>query len=308
MLPELPSAYCKAISTKFGPAGREWLDHSSVILAKYQERFQLSDLCLAADLSYNLVYYATSQKLGAIVIKYGLPGSEFQRELRALKLYDGQGACRLYYGNVSDRVMILERLLPGQPLREIKQRKERLMIWVETAQKLLRTGSGFPSYGAILDRAFKKAERTPAAYRDIAAYIQPAKQQYRRLRQLQADDWLLHGDLHHDNILASDKGYRAIDPQGLIGPRVLEAARFLENEISQADYRRADIRQAVSLTATYFKEKEVMISRALFIDLVLTACWDNEENITAREKKQNGEKLALLADYLGESAGHSNDV
>ncbi len=34
----------------------------------------------------------------------------------------------------------------------------------------------------------------------------------------------LHGDLHHDNILSSDRGWLAIDPQGLIGDPLYEVA------------------------------------------------------------------------------------
>ena len=42
---------------------------------------------------------------------------------------------------------------------------------------------------------------------------------------------LLHGDLHHENILLDASGnWKAIDPQGRIGEQCLECGRFLLNE------------------------------------------------------------------------------
>jgi len=40
---------------------------------------------------------------------------------------------------------------------------------------------------------------------------------------------VLHGDLHHDNVLHSSRGWLAIDPKGLIGERTYEVANLLGN-------------------------------------------------------------------------------
>ena len=43
---------------------------------------------------------------------------------------------------------------------------------------------------------------------------------------------LLHGDLHHDNILRKgDRDWVVIDPQGVVGAGFLEAGRFLQNHV-----------------------------------------------------------------------------
>jgi streptomycin 6-kinase len=39
----------------------------------------------------------------------------------------------------------------------------------------------------------------------------------------------LHGDLHHDNILSSDRGWLAIDPKGVIGDPAYEVANAFRN-------------------------------------------------------------------------------
>jgi streptomycin 6-kinase len=40
---------------------------------------------------------------------------------------------------------------------------------------------------------------------------------------------LLHGDLHHFNILSAGDRWVAIDPKGVVGERTFEAGAFLEN-------------------------------------------------------------------------------
>lgn len=40
---------------------------------------------------------------------------------------------------------------------------------------------------------------------------------------------LLHGDLHHDNVLESDRGWLAIDPKGIYGPPEAELANTYRN-------------------------------------------------------------------------------
>ena len=50
-----------------------------------------------------------------------------------------------------------------------------------------------------------------------------------RLLTAEHDNTVLHGDLHHDNVLHSVRGWLAIDPKGLIGERTYEVANLLGN-------------------------------------------------------------------------------
>jgi streptomycin 6-kinase len=43
-------------------------------------------------------------------------------------------------------------------------------------------------------------------------------------------NFLLHEDLHHENILFQESGdWIAIDPKGVVGPKVMEFGRFIHN-------------------------------------------------------------------------------
>ena len=68
---------------------------------------------------------------------------------------------------------------------------------------------------------------------------------------------LLHGDLHHQNILFNEnKGWKAIDPKGIIGVPVMELARFLDNQItiteSLGDFKTLD--KMISVFSNKFSE------------------------------------------------------
>ncbi len=45
---------------------------------------------------------------------------------------------------------------------------------------------------------------------------------------------VLHGDIHHGNVLASPRGWLAIDPKGLFGERAYEVANLLGNPVPHA--------------------------------------------------------------------------
>lgn len=51
----------------------------------------------------------------------------------------------------------------------------------------------------------------------------------RDLLATERDIVVLHGDLHHENVLHSPRGWLAIDPKGLIGERTYELANLLCN-------------------------------------------------------------------------------
>ncbi len=53
----------------------------------------------------------------------------------------------------------------------------------------------------------------------------------KKLLSQQIEICALHGDLHHDNIRLSDRGYLAFDPKGLIGDRAYDLANLFKNPV-----------------------------------------------------------------------------
>src|SRR5690606_25597285 len=71
-----------------------------------------------------------------------------------------------------------------------------------------------------------------------------------RLLANQRDRVVLHGDLHHDNVLDfGDRGWLAIDPKGLHGERTFDYVNLLRNPEDQTELAVARLAGRVELIA-----------------------------------------------------------
>ena len=64
-------------------------------------------------------------------------------------------------------------------------------------------------------------------------YLQKARKLREQLLQTSEADVLLHGDLHHDNILQNGDDWVVIDPKGVIGESAYEVAAFIRNPMPE---------------------------------------------------------------------------
>ena len=86
----------------------------------------------------------------------------------------------------------------------------------------------------------------------------------------------LHGDLHHDNILSSDRGWLAIDPKGLVGDPAYEVANAFRNPQGGASLA-ANPRRIAAMADMFaarlgFDRKRVLGYAAAHSGL--SVCWD----------------------------------
>ncbi|WP_056314212.1 aminoglycoside phosphotransferase family protein [Devosia sp. Root685] len=88
----------------------------------------------------------------------------------------------------------------------------------------------------------------------------------------------LHGDLHHDNIMSSDRGWLAIDPKGVLGDPAYETANIFINperatEIA-SDPKRIAARADILSQRLGYNRKRILGWAAAHA--ALSACWDLE--------------------------------
>lgn len=94
----------------------------------------------------------------------------------------------------------------------------------------------------------------------------------------QGDTYVLHGDLHHENILLSDSGWKLIDPKGVIGELEVELIPFLSNNLPERNFELA-IDNRID---TFYKELGINIARTYAWGLcysLLSAWWNVEDNL-----------------------------
>lgn len=89
---------------------------------------------------------------------------------------------------------------------------------------------------------FRKAEQDRSDGVD-SPFVEAARLAQTLIDQ-QRDIKPLHGDLHHENIMHSDRGWIIIDPAGLIGDAALDVANMFSNPLDRFDLTRSEARIA----------------------------------------------------------------
>jgi streptomycin 6-kinase len=136
--------------------------------------------------------------------------------------------------DVSDEVLLLERLRPGVSLRTMKNDEEAISIASTVMQHMWRPAPSVHSFDTV-EKWGLGFSRLRQQYPDghgpfPEALLEEAETLYAELSASMVERKLLHGDLHQDNILSSERdGWLAIDPKGLIGEPAYETGAMLRN-------------------------------------------------------------------------------
>ncbi len=233
----ITSAFRKTMIETFHEQGADWLARLPDQIRQYEERWSLQVLD-PFGLSYS--YCAPAVRAGgeAVVLKLSVPTADFTHQVRALRYYNGQGMVRMLEEDAEHGALLMERLLPGKMLSEtVMDDDEATRIAAQVMRDAWVPAPDDPTFQSVegwmvnfpKDLAHfadgtcplpaRTIERTQALFADLTASTGPR--------------FLLHGDLHHDNILSVGEGegqrWRAIDPFGVVGERELEIGGFIRN-------------------------------------------------------------------------------
>lgn len=234
---DLPPAFQQRIRGVFREAGAAWLDKLPALLERVAAQW---DLTLGApfDLSYNYVTAATRHG-EAVVLKAGVPNPELLTEIAAMRIFDGAGAARVLAVDADNGVMLLEQVKPGTPLATLYPERDddATRIAAGVMRQLWRPLPAdhpfptLPRWTRSLDlmsaAAGLPAGLPPGFPPDLLARALAVRAE---LLASMNEIGLLHGDLHHLNILSSDRaGWLLIDPKGVAGERACECGPLLLN-------------------------------------------------------------------------------
>jgi streptomycin 6-kinase len=228
----LPPAFVNNVTAAFGDPGLRYLAALPDLLAEAAHRWDLTP-GKPFLLSYNYVCPVTRADGTPAVLKIGVPNRELNSEIKTLRVYAGQGACRLLEADADQGLLLLERLQPGTMLATLKDDDRATEIAAEVMQAIQRPvpkGDGFLSLREWFDELKNLRPRFgggtgpfPEKTVEIVEGL---------VRELFAEDRtqvLLHGDFHHFNILLSERGWLVIDPKGVAGPAEYEIGPLLLN-------------------------------------------------------------------------------
>ena len=262
-----------------------------------------------SKLSYNFVAFAKLRSPltplpegeGNVVLKIGVPRDELTSEIAALRLFNGEGACQLIDADEEQGFLLLERLKPGVMLSTLEDDEKAILIAAEVMKKIWRTS-------AVPDSPRKEHAERPGQQRDSSKFLKlsdwfdglnrlramfdggtgPLDEKLvarveRSVKDFLAENHmpvLMHGDLHHFNILSSERGWLVIDPKGVIGPAGYEVGPLMINpwgSLSDGISNRLLLRRVDILHEHLGWERERILEWSLAHG-ILSAWWSIEDN------------------------------
>lgn len=164
------------------------------------------------------------------VLKIYKPGSDEEPSARFLQIYKGCGVVRVIES--ANDAILLERAVPGTPLRALcteGRDDEATHILCDIIGRMQATRASTEEWPGLAEKSAHYAHYKPVG-RLTRSIIERAAETFRALCNSQREPVLLHGDLHHENILHDDtRGWLAIDPKGVVAELAYEFAAPLRN-------------------------------------------------------------------------------
>ena len=289
VLLELDQAKQRFIKKRFGSFGIAWIRDFPELIQTCLAQWGLTLIGRAeAGLAVNSVFFVQRGEQSC-VLKVGLPQPEQLTEIEALGLFSSDQVVNVLAWDEPKRALLMERIQPGLTLRSLLDNPDLDTDLVSYAAPLLMSlqvpaaeTCQLPTYQNWLKDGFSPEvlEQAPK----LAQYVDLALRLNRRLTDRWNDVFVLHGDLHHDNILKENHlGWVAIDPKGVIGPRIYDCGRCIHNFLPIAADRGCTS-EAVALAAGLILRRCQTLSELSryptadliavgFIDLTLASSW-----------------------------------
>lgn len=278
---ELPESFRRRVMGAF-PEGAAWLASLPACIAECERWWQIK-AGEPFDLSYSYVTAARAADGEDVVLKVGVPNRELRCEVAALQLYDGGAAVRLLDSDAERGLLLLERLSPGEKLAALQDDEQATRIAAGLMRELWRplpANHTFPTLAdwvAGLRRLRQKFGASTGPF--PPQLVEMAESLFEELLGSSEPPVLLHGDLHHLNILSSRRRpWVAIDPKGVAGERAYEPAALLENPEPGRYLDLAVQRRRIEVLAEELGLDPQRIAKWGAAHAVLSAWWSYEDS------------------------------
>jgi streptomycin 6-kinase len=279
----IPATFARTIVDVFADDGVAWLERLPITIADCERRWSLVVAQPVPNLSYNYVAPAVRSDGAEAILKLGVPNPELRSELAALQLYDGHGCVRLLDADPDQGYLLLERLRPGTPLADLADDEQATAIAAEVMRQLWRPVPPDHPFPTVAGWA-KGMQRLRAEFGGgtgpfPAPLVELAERLFGELLGSIDTPVLLHGDLHHWNILAADRQpWLAIDPKGIVGEPAYEVGALLRNRLEVApDVKRLTTRRVDQLAEALGFDRARLLSWSI-AQAVLSAWWSYEDH------------------------------
>jgi len=276
----------RTVTALFGEQGEAWLRDLPRRVAEREALWSIRTSPPFTGLSYSFVAPGKAADGTVIVLKLAPPGIAVRHEIAALRHFAGRGAVRLLADDADAGALLLERAVPGDPLSTLWEEEAAMSAAAAVMRKVWRPAPPVHDFPSVSDwgRGFERLRRAFGG--GVGPFpvglVDRAERLFGELAASMAEPVVLHGDLHHANILSSEREpWLAIDPKGVIGEPAYEVGAVLRNPmpvlLADPDLAARQRRRIDVLAAELGFDRERIAGWA-FAQAVLAARWAFEDD------------------------------
>ena len=316
----LPIDFVSTIKNTFGVDGERFLANLPALIDEASQRWGLTNVQPVENLSYNFVAYAESPSPAGrgvrsegenkVILKLGIPREELTSEIAALRLFNGEGACKLIDADDAKGFLLLERLQPGEMLSTLEDDEEATQIAAEVMKRIWRFDYGaantplrsarnkFIQLSDWFDRLKRLREIFNGGTGPLdAKLVERVERSTKNFFVENHSPVLMHGDFHHFNILSSERGWLVIDPKGVIGPACYEVGPLMMNpwgRLPRGGRLKSRIERRVDILHEHLGFERERILEWSLAHAILSAWWGIEDRTGWEYSMQIAEVIAAL--------------
>ncbi|MGD6843892.1 aminoglycoside phosphotransferase family protein [Bacillus infantis] len=278
---DLPEAFKRTIISIHKEKGIEWLSNFEHLIEECEERWKLK-IGKHYKLSYNFAAPVLMPDGTEAVLKLAVPGRESRGEAYALEQLKGPAVVSVIEADVEKGILLLEKVSPGSTLSGVEDDEEATGIAASLMKNLwvpAPKSSDLPGMEERHQSLQRILRENPEGLGPIkASMLNEADAIFAENIRNTTAPFLLHGDLHHFNILDGGKnGWIIIDPKGLIGEREYDVIQYLLNRLPETGAESIISKRIDLFAETAGLKRDKLISWG-YAHSILSASWSWKEN------------------------------
>jgi streptomycin 6-kinase len=223
------------------------------------------------------IAYGRRRELPVVLKAFKRPNDEW-RSGEILAAFEGRGAVQVY--EHVPGALLMERLSPGTALVELSLNGRDDEATEILADVIGRMSAREPTRSCPTVADWGRSFTADTAGNISVGLVREAQEIFEELARSQVSPSLLHGDLHHYNVLFDrDRDWLAIDPKGVVGEIEYEFGAALRNPVERPDLF-ADARtveKRLNVLAARLRIDAERVLRWTFAQAVLAALWKLED-------------------------------
>lgn len=227
---KLNASFINNIHAAYGQEGKTWLSNLSTHLDKLSARWNFQMIHPVKDISYNFVAIVQLPS-GLAILKTAPPAARLIAEAEWLKAHK-KSVPVIFHIDKENNAYLMEKIEPGISLKYfVKEGND------EKATRIIsQVILDLQSIDTLHQMNYQHISEHVSSFAFLRGHvaaniIDHAVAIFKDLCIDRSNDIILHGDLHHDNILQSDSSWNVIDPHGYIGDPCAEVGPMIFNPL-----------------------------------------------------------------------------